>query len=70
MQSCWGSWRTVSSSELQPDLRQNILAYYKDLNPSVPVNSTKKEKAERTKLLDQLNRLKGVPDPVTASSVP
>ncbi len=55
---------------MQPDLRQNILAYYKDLNPSAPVNSTKKEKAERTKLLDELNRLKAVSEPVTASSVP
>ena len=47
---------------MQPDLRQNILAYYKDLNPSLPAKSTKKEKAELTKLLDQLDRLKAVPE--------
>ena len=47
---------------MQPDLRQNILAYYKDLNPSIPAKSTKKEKAELTKLLDQLDRLKAVPE--------
>jgi hypothetical protein len=51
---------------MQPDLRQNIVAYYKDLNPSDPVTSTKKEKAERTKLLDQLDRLKAVTEAVPA----
>src|ERR1019366_7781955 len=48
----------------QPDLRQNILTYYKDLNPSIPAKSTKKEKAELTKLLGQLDRLKAVPEAV------
>src|SRR5579872_1528739 len=55
---------------MQPDLRQNILAYYKDLKPSIPARSTKKEKAELTKLLDQLDRLKAVPDAVPAPQVP
>jgi hypothetical protein len=44
------------------ELRQNILAYYKDQNLPVSVKSTKKEKAESAKLLDQLNRLKAVPE--------
>ena len=47
---------------MPPELRQNILAYYKDLNPPVSAKSTKKEKAESTKLLDQLDRLKAVPE--------
>jgi hypothetical protein len=55
---------------MQPDLRQNILAYYKDLNPSLPARSTKKEKAELAKLLDQLDRLKAVPEAVPAPQVP
>ena len=55
---------------MKPDLRQNILAYYKDLNPSISAKSTKKEKAESTKLLDQLDRLKAVPEAVPAPQVP
>jgi hypothetical protein len=55
---------------VQPDLRLNILAYYKDLNSSVPATSTKKEKAERTKLLDQLDRLKAVPEAATPTPAP
>ena len=55
---------------MQPDLRQNILAYYKDLNPSISAQSTKKEKTELTKLLDQLDRLKAVPETVPAPQVP
>ncbi|HYM07740.1 MAG TPA: zinc dependent phospholipase C family protein [Terriglobales bacterium] len=47
---------------MPPELRRNILAYYKDLNPPVSAKSTKKEKAESAKLLDQLDRLKGVPE--------
>ena len=47
---------------MKPDLRQNILAYYKDLNPSIPAKSTKKEKAELTKLLDRIARMKAVPE--------
>ena len=49
---------------MKPDLRQNILEFYKDLNPSLPARPTKKEKAELTKLLDQLDRLKAVPEAV------
>ena len=55
---------------MEPDLRQNILAYYKDLNPSIPARSTKKEKAELTKLLAQLDRLKAVPEAVPAPQAP
>jgi hypothetical protein len=47
---------------MPPELRRNILAYYKDLNPPASAKSTKKEKAERAKLLDQLDRLKAVPE--------
>jgi len=55
---------------MQPDLRQNILAYYKDVNPSIPTRSTKKEKTQFTKLLDQLDRLKAVPEAVPAPQAP
>jgi hypothetical protein len=55
---------------MQPDLRQNILGYYKDLNPSISAKSSKKEKAELTKLLAQLDRLKAVPEAVPAPQVP
>jgi hypothetical protein len=51
---------------MQPDLRKNILAYYKDLNPAVPAKSTKKEKTEEMKLREQLDRLKAVPEAATA----
>ena len=54
---------------VQPDLRENILAYYKDLKPSPPAKSTKKEKAEFTKLVNQLDRLKAVPEAVAAPPV-
>jgi hypothetical protein len=56
-------------ASVRPDLRQNILAYYQDMNPSIPATSTKKEKAKFTKLLDQLDRLKAVPEPVSASQL-
>jgi len=55
---------------MQVDLRQNILAYYKDLNPSIPAKSAKREKAELTKLMDQLDRLKAVPAAVPAPQTP
>jgi hypothetical protein len=47
---------------MPPELRRNILAYYKDLNPPVFAKFTKKEKTESAKLLDQLARLKAVPE--------
>jgi len=50
---------------LTPDLRRNILAYYKDLKP-VSAKSTEKEKAAFTKLLDQIDRLKAVPEDAAA----
>jgi len=42
--------------------RGNILAYYKDLKPPVSAKPAKKEKAESAKLLDQLDRLKALPE--------
>jgi len=55
---------------IQPDLRQNILAYYQDLNPAVPPTSTKKEKAELTKLLDWLDRLNAAREAASALDAP
>ena len=50
---------------MQPDLRQHILAFYTNL-PPISAKSTKKEKAAAAKLLDQLDRLKAVPEVVPA----
>ena len=53
---------------MSPDLRQNILAYYKD--PSIPASSTEREKADLTKLHGQLDQLKAVAEAVPAPQVP
>ena len=54
---------------MKPDLRENILAYYKDLNPSIPPSSTEKEKAELTKVLGQVDQLKAVAEAVPEPQV-
>lgn len=46
---------------MQPDLRENILAYYKDLGP-LPAKSSKKERAQFSKLLEQIAGLKALPE--------
>jgi hypothetical protein len=53
-------------SGMSPALRLNILAYYKDLKPSIPAKSTKKERAGLTKLFEQLDQLKAVSEDVPA----
>jgi len=56
---------------VEPDLRENILAYYKDLSPAIPVKSTKKEKAQFAKLLERIDRLKATPEaPIPVRQVP
>jgi hypothetical protein len=55
---------------MEPDLRQNILTFYKELNTTIPARSTRKEKTELTTLLGQLDRLKAVPEAVPAPQVP
>jgi hypothetical protein len=47
---------------MQPDLRLNIRTYYEGLAPSSPQASTKKERAARAKLLEQINQLKASPE--------
>jgi len=48
---------------MSPELRRNILAYYKNLKPPpVSAKSTKKDKAESAKLFDQLDRLQALPE--------
>ncbi|HYM13430.1 MAG TPA: hypothetical protein VEU62_22010, partial [Bryobacterales bacterium] len=42
---------------ISPELRENILVFYKDLNPPI---STEKERAAWAKLLDDLGRLQAV----------
>ena len=44
------------------DLRQNILTFYRESNPPIPAKSSVKESADRAKLLDQLDRLKAIPE--------
>jgi hypothetical protein len=56
---------------VKPDLRENILAYYKDVKPSLPARSTRKEREALTKTLAQLDGLKAVPAAaVPAASAP
>jgi hypothetical protein len=52
---------------MSAELRQNILAYYKD--PSIPASSTEQEKAELAKLLGQLDQLKAVAEVVPEPQV-
>jgi hypothetical protein len=47
---------------LSPELRQNILVFYGDMKPLLPARSTTKEKVELAKLVDQIDRLKAVPE--------
>ena len=50
---------------MPPDLRQNILEFYKDLKPPISARSTQKERADWAKLVEQLDRLKAVPEKPT-----
>jgi hypothetical protein len=52
---------------MSAELRQNILAYYKD--PAIPASSTEQEKAELTKLRGQLDQLKAVAEVVPEPQV-
>jgi hypothetical protein len=52
-----------------PELRQNILAYYDGPKLSAPAGPTKKEKAESAKLLEELERLKAVPEAVPVAQL-
>jgi len=52
------------------DLRENILAYYQDPTSSIPAKPTEKERAESVKLLDNLERLKAVPESVPVVQLP
>jgi hypothetical protein len=51
---------------LAPGLRQNILAYYKDLKPASSLKSGQKERDEAVKLRLQIEELKAVAEPVAA----
>jgi hypothetical protein len=55
---------------MSADLRQNILVYYKDAKLSVPAQSTEKGKAESAKLLEELDRLKAVPEAAPVAQLP
>jgi zinc dependent phospholipase C len=46
---------------MTPELRQNILEFYKGVNAPISTKSTKKERAEWPKLVEQIERLKAVP---------
>ncbi len=49
---------------MQPDLRQNVLTYYKDFRPPASPKSTSKEQAELAKLVDELDLLRTLPEPL------
>ena len=55
---------------LSPDLRENILAFYKGANPPLPKKPTERERAESAKLLDQLDRLKALPETLPVAQLP
>jgi hypothetical protein len=55
---------------MSADLRQNILAYYKDPTLSIPAQSTEKGRAESAKLLEELHRLKAVPEALPVAQLP
>jgi hypothetical protein len=55
---------------VSPDLRQNILAYYKNPKLSIPGDTTEKDKAESAKLLEELDRLRAVPEAVPVAQLP
>jgi hypothetical protein len=55
---------------MSADLRQNILVYYKDAKLSIPAQSTEKDKAEWAKLLEELDRLKAVPEAAPVAQLP
>jgi hypothetical protein len=56
--------------DVSPGLRENILAFYRGGNPSLPTKPTEKERAESTKLLDQLDRLKALPQALPVAQLP
>jgi hypothetical protein len=45
-------------AKMTPELRLNILAFYKDYKPPESAKTTKKERAESAKLMAQLDRLR------------
>jgi hypothetical protein len=57
-------------ADISPDLRENILAYYKDPSPSIPAKPTDKERAESARLQEQLDRLRAVPEAVPVAQLP
>jgi len=44
------------------ELRENILGFYHGVNPSVAARATEKEVTSRMKLIEQLDRLKAIPE--------
>jgi len=55
---------------ITPELRENILAYYKGPKLLIPPTSTEKDKAESAKLLEELDRLKAVPEALPVAQLP
>ena len=55
---------------ISPDLRQNILAYYTDPKLAIPAKPTEKDKTESAKLLEELDRLRAVPEGVPVAQLP
>ena len=50
-----------------PKLRQNILAYYKDLHPAVSAGSTRQERESQARVLIEIDQLKALPAEVGAT---
>ncbi len=55
---------------ISADLRQNILVYYQDPKLPLPAKSTEKDRTESAKLMEELNRLKTVPEALPVAQLP
>ncbi|MEQ1948383.1 MAG: zinc dependent phospholipase C family protein [Bryobacteraceae bacterium] len=55
---------------MQPDLRENVLAYYAGLNVAAPTKATKKERAQFSKLMEQIGQLKAAAETSPAAQAP
>jgi len=57
-------------ASISGDLRQNILAFYTDPKLSISARRTEKDNAESAKLLEELDRLRVVPDAAPVAQLP
>ena len=49
-------------ARMSTELRENILGFYQGLNSNLAARATEKEVTSRVKLIEQLDRLKAIPE--------